>query len=84
MRSPHKPLPAGMGMLCALICSFVHRSYGFELNHHRPPAEGEEDVSGAQELWNPENETARSSLEELHAERGEGSRSASEEVVSTS
>lgn len=73
-----------MGILRALICSFVHRSAGFELNHHRLPAEGEVDVGGAQELWNPENETARSSLEELHAECGEGSRSASEEVVSTS
>lgn len=46
--------------------------------------EGEEDVSGVQELRNPENETAHSSLEELHAECGEGSCSASEEVVSTS
>lgn len=66
------------------MCSLVRQSSGFELNHHGLPAEGEEDVGGVQELRNPENETARSSLEELHAECAKGSRSASEEVVSTS
>lgn len=39
--------------------------FGFEMNHHRPSVEGEEDESEMQEFRKLENKTACSNLDEL-------------------